>query len=371
MIQTNSNEGQNSRPPIGGWRTQLSGSPQVIVGYCIEKITNGFQVLRRITKWEEELNQTTRRQESNRPSYDRQQRKLALSIFKKAINSFKKEQDLNALKRLAENDELIEALPFAEKGLLFLIFIQRNGSNKKNNQNIALNVASSASDSKELIQLLELAGGRALLERTLHKDILGRYLCLLERFELERWCPPYENQIFTKSDEGSDEEQEQIIDVFEPLIDQQYKTRFLNGEITASKIFGLSKLELYQIADRAYRMMQAGKLKEALQIFDALVYLEPNDAYFYTALGSVQQQQGDFDGALFCYEKAIALQSENISSIANRGEIFFLQGKLSDALNDFQKVLELDPEAMNPSTVRVRLLLTQLREALYKKEKAN
>jgi tetratricopeptide (TPR) repeat protein len=377
-MQANSN--QSSRTLLGGWLIQdrqsedLKQNTEVVIGYCMEKINSGFQVLRQMSTWQEELSHTTRKMRltDGDSTTDRKKKKEALNAFKQAIIRFQKEQNVTALRKLTESEEIMDSLPFSEKGLLFLMFIQRNGSGRSEHQNIALNVASNAADVAEFNQLLELAGGKEILKHQMREDILGRFLCLLERFELERWEPPFQKSIFTKSfDSISKIDQEPYVFVAQSLLKEEYVSGFLNGETSAAAMFGLSNAELFQIAQRGYQMIQTGKLRAAVQIFDGLIYLQADEPYFYAALGSIRQQQGDIEGALLCYQKALELKADNINSLANRGEIFFIQGKFTEALEDFHKVIALDSEAINPSTLRVRFLLAEIQENLTLKEKAN
>lgn len=172
--------------------------------------------------------------------------------------------------------------------------------------------------------------------------------------------------------EDVDEETEKKLDEeykgYDPdspaLVRDEYVTRFIMGDITASDLMGLSRDELYMIAERGYNMLTEGKLEQALSIFDGLVHLDPYDAYFYAVLGSIRQQMDDPEGALSCYEQALKLQPWNINALANRGEILFGQGKLMEAFKDFQRVMELDPEDKNPSTLRAKAIVLTMKEVL-------
>jgi tetratricopeptide (TPR) repeat protein len=157
---------------------------------------------------------------------------------------------------------------------------------------------------------------------------------------------------------------EQLDEDSKPLIREEYVARFLMGDITASDMMGLTRDELYMIAERGYELMQQGKLDQAQQVFDGLVYLDPYDPYFYTALGSIRQQTDDPEGALGCYEQALQLQPWNISALANRGEILFNKGELLDAFRDFQRVIELDPEDKNRSTLRAKAIVVAMQDVL-------
>jgi len=161
---------------------------------------------------------------------------------------------------------------------------------------------------------------------------------------------------------------QQIDPEAKPLVRDEYITRFLMGDITASDMIGLTRDELYMIAKRGYELMEQGKVDEARQVYEGLVLLDPYDPYFYTVLGSVYQRLDDEDKALECYNQSLRMQPWNLSALTNRGELLFKQGKLTDAFKDFQRVIELDPGDKNRSTLRAKAIVLALKETLEKQQ---
>jgi tetratricopeptide (TPR) repeat protein len=66
-------------------------------------------------------------------------------------------------------------------------------------------------------------------------------------------------------------------------------------------------------------------------------------AWAYNVIGNTKKKQGDFDGALTDYEKAIELHPQSAEAYNNRAGIKRAKGRLDEALADYNKAIELDP----------------------------
>jgi len=349
---------------IGMWSFPADPPADVLLGYCVEKISNGFQCLRRITRWEQNLDRTTKKHRvtdvRSATASSSSGKKKALEAFKTAVTRFETDQELDLLLALANDDELLEALPIKEKGVLVMLLGKRHGKRKIHYQNAALNVLFTIREADEFQQVLFMMGGRKSAEQEFQGVELGRFLFLLEKFRIDPWSPPFMKNVTVGS------ALVELETLQETLMEPDQTKIFLNGSSNAATMLGLSPEELKRMAERAYEMLTQGKLEIAQQVFDGLVYLDPLQPYFYTVLGSVRQQLGDTDGALVCYSNALVLQPENVNAAANRGEIHFEMGNFQEALNDFQRVLELDPKGENPSTSRCKMLIVALQTAIEK-----
>jgi tetratricopeptide (TPR) repeat protein len=142
--------------------------------------------------------------------------------------------------------------------------------------------------------------------------------------------------------------------------------RFAYGEISLSEFVGLSKRDLYAIAQVGYHMLSAGKLDKAQQIYEALVVADPFDSVFHCHLGAIYHKSNDVDKALAEYNKALQFNFANMDALVGRGEIYFIKGRLSDALTDLKASIDLDPKGNVPSTVRARAIIVAINEVAKK-----
>ena len=73
----------------------------------------------------------------------------------------------------------------------------------------------------------------------------------------------------------------------------------------------------------------------------------------YIDLGKDEYSRGNYDGALYCFDKAIALNPDNSRLYNDRGLSYFALEDTNLAISDFSKAIELDtepaPELSTPS----------------------
>ena len=139
---------------------------------------------------------------------------------------------------------------------------------------------------------------------------------------------------------------------------------FLAGRITLGDLEGITKQEQYQMAEVGHSYLASGKLAEAKTVFEGLLALDPFDAYFHLALGSIAQQDGDLAEAEDRYSRALEINPFSASAMANRGEVRVMQGRFTEGAEDLIRAVQADPQGQEPSTVRARATLNVLREQL-------
>lgn len=152
----------------------------------------------------------------------------------------------------------------------------------------------------------------------------------------------------------------------QPLLsyDPERVRQFIAGNITLGDLEGITKEEQYQVAELGFSSLSSGKLDQAKEIFEGLLALDPFDAYFNLALGSVAHQAEDYPEAEHRYSRALQLNPFSPTAYANRGEIRIMTGRLADGTDDLVKALELDPQAVEPATHRARATIRVLQEKL-------
>jgi tetratricopeptide (TPR) repeat protein len=145
---------------------------------------------------------------------------------------------------------------------------------------------------------------------------------------------------------------------------EEWAARLVDGQITLAEYVGLSKKELYIIAQQGYQLLNSGKLEEAQEIYEGLVAADPYDSVFHCHLGAVLVRMGKEDEALEHFNSSIQFNIANIDALSARGEIYLRQNKIAEAVADLKRAVELDPQGKRPSTVRARAALLSLKTAL-------
>ncbi|MFP2908115.1 tetratricopeptide repeat protein [Pyxidicoccus sp. 3LFB2] len=118
----------------------------------------------------------------------------------------------------------------------------------------------------------------------------------------------------------------------------------------------LSGPEMLERATDGFDLFQDGRFQESLAIFERLAAMDPDEAYFQTALGACHLALENLDGAEAYFNRAIELDPTDITPFVNRGEVHLRQGKVMEAARDFNHAVSLDPEGKDPLSSRARML---------------
>ncbi|MFQ5952927.1 MAG: tetratricopeptide repeat protein [Candidatus Omnitrophota bacterium] len=97
----------------------------------------------------------------------------------------------------------------------------------------------------------------------------------------------------------------------------------------------------YYHEGRAY--LAEGETGKALASLERALYMRPNDADIYEALGDVFFQRGDLKKAEMSYKKALEIESDFPEALEKLGVVYGRQGDLDKAIATFKQVLSSFP----------------------------
>ena len=128
-------------------------------------------------------------------------------------------------------------------------------------------------------------------------------------------------------------------------------------------------LRMYRMSVMLHNM---GKYKEALEISDKLVKLEPDNARYQDGLGVTLHEMGRFDEALVAAQKAVELEPDNARYQDSFGVTLHEMGRFDEALVAKQKAVDLEPDnALYQYSLGVTLCeMGRFNEALVATQKA-
>lgn len=132
---------------------------------------------------------------------------------------------------------------------------------------------------------------------------------------------------------------------------------FVRGDGTLAQVLGVRAEEAYGIAQLAYNLAESGQLDDAAALAEGLVVLNPEDPYFHSLVASIYIRQERTDEALSFLDQALEIAPDDVAARVNRGEIRLNRGELEAALEDFQHAIDRDPEGVDPSGNRARMLV--------------
>ncbi len=112
-------------------------------------------------------------------------------------------------------------------------------------------------------------------------------------------------------------------------------------KLLAESIEKNSKLP-YPRAERAYQRMQNNDFKGALEDYNEVVRLEPNEPENYINRGLVKEKLNDHAGALADYSHAIKLDEKNPKAWVCRGNVVSKLSNFKEAIEDYTVAITLN-----------------------------
>jgi len=101
---------------------------------------------------------------------------------------------------------------------------------------------------------------------------------------------------------------------------------------------------LEEALTRGWQAHQAGDLRQAEQIYQQAVAVQPQSSSAWCYLGMAYHDQERFDEAVAAYRRALSLKPDFPVALNNLGNTFRLQRQLEQALGCFDKALALKPD---------------------------
>lgn len=95
------------------------------------------------------------------------------------------------------------------------------------------------------------------------------------------------------------------------------------------------------------KLVEQGKMEEAMEAFQKAVELDSNDAVARLNLAYTYDRQGRTEEAIAEYQRAIGLSPSNLLAYNNLGVLYDKMGQYDEAIGEFQRALEIDPTEPN------------------------
>jgi tetratricopeptide (TPR) repeat protein len=102
--------------------------------------------------------------------------------------------------------------------------------------------------------------------------------------------------------------------------------------------------EMAKVNYQRYAKSKEGDLDGAIADFNRAVELDSKNVNAYLGRGIARRQKGDLEGAIADNDRAIELDPKNDSAYNNRANIRAFKGDLDGALSDYNRAVEIDPK---------------------------
>ena len=139
---------------------------------------------------------------------------------------------------------------------------------------------------------------------------------------------------------------------------------FLEDKLSLAELKGITREELFQLADAGFVKLKHGRLDEAERIYQGLIVLDHRNAYFHAMMGAIHQKRDRPIEAIMEYSQALKLNTKDMSSYVNRGEVYLRHKNYRKAAEDFRNAILLDMSGINLWANRARSLVIAIKRSM-------
>jgi Flp pilus assembly protein TadD len=139
---------------------------------------------------------------------------------------------------------------------------------------------------------------------------------------------------------------------------------FLEDKVSLAELKGISREELFRLADAGFTRFKHGRIDEAEKIYQGLILLDHRNAYFHAVMGAIHQKKGRPIEAIMEYGQAIKLNKTDLSSYVNRGEIYLRHRNFRKAAEDFRNAIIMDRVGKSLWANRARSLVIAIKRQM-------
>ena len=116
--------------------------------------------------------------------------------------------------------------------------------------------------------------------------------------------------------------------------------QWARGKLSLKDISDYDDNDFKTISQIGFFFLMQGKNQDALSIFDGLTVLDPQNPYYYRALGILYYRLGDHQKSIKKFSLAISLDQNSPHAYVNRAEVFIAGGQFKKAEKDLKQALQ-------------------------------
>ena len=126
---------------------------------------------------------------------------------------------------------------------------------------------------------------------------------------------------------------------------QDFLSRICGRErVSVDRAFGQRHMQAGDLMKTAISLASVGRDEEALECFKLLVSRTPRDKRAWSNKGTLHDKLHDYDEAIRCYDKALAIDRYYAIALCNKGEALRNLRRFEEALGFFERALAIDPD---------------------------
>jgi len=117
-----------------------------------------------------------------------------------------------------------------------------------------------------------------------------------------------------------------------------------------------TSVEINELSSIGMSLLQQGKFNDALEYFDKILVIDPNDVITLGNKGAALTQLNRHEEAIVLYNKALEIESTNIAILNNMAASLFELGKIDELLQTLDKVLGIEPNNVQVIILKGKIL---------------
>lgn len=102
-------------------------------------------------------------------------------------------------------------------------------------------------------------------------------------------------------------------------------------------------VEIKELGAIGLSLLQEGEFYDALEYFDKILAIDPNDVITLGNKGAALTQWNQYEEALVEYDKALEIEPRNTSILNNKAATLFNLGKVDESLQTLDEILVIEP----------------------------
>jgi tetratricopeptide (TPR) repeat protein len=127
------------------------------------------------------------------------------------------------------------------------------------------------------------------------------------------------------------------------------------GRINWQQSLGWTEEQLEDLRFTGYSYIRQGKYDIALPFFEALVVINPDQAYDAQTLGALYLQLGQPEKAAKSLDKALKIETDHGPTLLNLAKALFMLGRIKEALK-LAEILSREPDSSIANIAKALIL---------------
>lgn len=140
----------------------------------------------------------------------------------------------------------------------------------------------------------------------------------------------------------------------------EIRAALARGDINPAQAVGITIEEEAILAQQGYELMKEGKLHDAEKIFDGLALLNPQNSYYFTALGNIKKAMEMPEQAAEQFELAVKANPNDLVALMSLADLHLRQKDKNAALPRLLQILFIDDKKRSEQAREAENILKKL-----------